>query len=125
MALLLSAAALVAYRAGSHPVAALVAASTESRDQVVTSTVSVAEAWSTEDDGDTLGLLLEGVRQEPLGPVAARAVAELCNESDVGGTETAHLAVLAHPGDVVVTEDPEAMERLLAARGVAARLVAC
>ncbi len=126
MALLLSSAALVAYRRGDRSVGSLVAVANRARTPVLTSAACVAEAWEAADgSGGVLGRLLEGVRQEPLDARGATAAAELCEEADMGGTDLAHLALLARHHDKVVVDDVEGMERLLRTRGTGAQVLAC
>ena len=59
----------------------------------------------------------------PLEPHDARRIGELLGATGTKDVVDAHVAVLAEPGDRVLTSDPEDMVRLLEERAIRARTV--
>lgn len=126
MALVLDTGALTAFDQGDRRVAALVEAARRRRLRVVTSAGCVAQSWR--DGGSRQALLarlLRGTDEEALDGRVSRAVGDLCAITATSDVVDAHVSLLAHDRDVVVTSDGEDIERLLRARRCQAETVRC
>jgi PIN domain-containing protein len=122
--LVLDTGALIAFERGDRHVAALVEATRRRRDRVATSSGCVAQAWRGGPRQALLTRLLAGTAEHPLHPGDSRAVGELCATSGTSDVVDAHLALLAHDHDSVVTSDPD-LRALLRAAKSAARTIRC
>jgi PIN domain-containing protein len=122
--LVLDTGALIAFERGDRHVAALVEATRRRRDRVATSSGCVAQAWRGGPRQALLARLLAGTAEHPLHPGDSRAVGELCATSGTSDVVDAHLALLAHDHDSVVTSDPD-LRALLRAAKSAARTIRC
>jgi hypothetical protein len=89
----------------------------------VTSAAVVAQVWRNGSRQANLARLLVSIEIRPLGAAAARRVGELLALSRTRDVVDAHLALLAHDGDVVLTSDPGDIGRLLGSLGVAASVI--
>ena len=89
----------------------------------VTSAAVVAQVWRNGSRQANLARLLASIEVRPLGAVAARRVGELLAVSRTRDVVDAHLAVLVHDGDVVLTSDPADIDRLIGTLGVAASVI--
>ena len=107
---------LIAFDRGDREVAALVEATRRRRDRIVTASGCVAQAWRGGGSRQALlARLLHGVDERALDPRASRAVGELCAASNSSDVVDAHVALLAHAHDIVVTSDADDLEILLRA----------
>ena len=123
---MLDAGALVAFERGDRDVAALVEASRRRREQVVTSSGCVAQAWRQGGARQALlARLLAGVAEQGLDVQVSRAIGELCSRTGSRDVVDAHVALLAGDGDVLLTSDAVDLRRLLEATGSAASLRVC
>ena len=126
MSLILDTGALIAFNRGDRQVAALLEAARRRRDQVVTSSACVAQAWRGGGPRQALlTRLLAGTTEVGLDRWTSRATGDLCQASKTADVVDAHLALLASDGDVVLTSDTYDLRRLLRARGVDAPVLAC
>ena len=117
--------ALIAFERGDRQVAALIEATRLRRDRVATSSGCVAQAWRDGARQVLLARLLPGLTEYPLHPGDSRTVGELLAASRTADVVDAHLALLAHDRDSVVTGDPDDLRSLLGATGSTARIVSC
>ena len=125
MGLVLDTGALIAFERGDRLVAALVEATRRRKDRVATSSGCVAQAWRDGTRQALLARLLAGTAEHPLHPGDSRAVGELCAGSGTADVVDAHLALLAHDHDSVVTSDPGDLGALLRATKSGARTIRC
>ena len=125
MALLLDTGALIAFERGDRRVAALLEATRRRRHPVITSSACVAQAWRDGSRQARLSRLLAGTAEVPLDSSQSRRVGELCAAAATADVVDAHLALLAHDSDAVVTSDLEDFAVLLRAAGSSARAVGC
>jgi hypothetical protein len=123
--LVLDTGALIAFERGDRQVAALVEATRRRKDRVATSSGCVAQAWRDGTRQALLACLLAGTAEHPLHSGDSRAVGEFCAASGTADVIDAHLALLAHDHDSVVTSDPDDLRALLQATKCAARTVRC
>src|SRR3954454_10154504 len=101
MGLVLDTGGLIAFDRGDREVAALVEAARRRRERVATSSGCVAQAWRDGSRQALLARLLQGVREDGLGPAISRAIGLLCGAAAVNDVVDAHVASLAQDGDVV------------------------
>jgi hypothetical protein len=125
VALLLDTGALIAFDRGDRRVAALLEATRRRRHRIITSSGCVAQAWRGGARQARLSRLLAGTAEVPLDSSQSRPVGELCATTGLADVVDAHLALLAHDSDVVVTSDVEDFTVLLRAAGCSARTVTC
>ena len=125
MGLVLDTGALIAFERGDRQVAALLEATRRRNDRVATSSGCVAQAWRDGTRQALLARLLAGTAEHPLHPGDSRAVGALCAASGTADVVDAHLALLAHDHDSVVTSEPDDLKALLRAMKSAARTIRC
>lgn len=129
VALVLDTGALIAFDRGDRAVAALVEATRRRSEQVMTSSgcvaQSVAQSWRGGARQALLARLLRGVDEKPLGPAVSRAIGELSTKAATDDVVDAHVALLAHDPDLVLTSDPTDLKRLLAATRSTATVKRC
>jgi hypothetical protein len=123
--LVLDTGALIAFERGDRQVAAVVEAVRRRKDRIVTSSGCVAQAWRDGSRQALLARLLAGTTEHPLQPADSRAVGELCAVSRTSDVGDAHLALVVHDQDSVVTSDPDDLRVLLRARKSPARTIRC
>jgi hypothetical protein len=123
--LVLDTGALIAFERGDRRVAALVEATRRRRDRVTTSSGCVAQAWRDGTRQALLARLLAGTDEQPLDPAWSRRVGELCAANRSADPIDAHVALLAHGRDTVLTSDHHDLDRLLLAARSTARAVPC
>ena len=117
---------LIAFDRGDREVAALVEATRRRRERIVTSSGCVAQAWRSGGARQALlARLLQGVDEQALGAHASRAIGELCAAAGATDVIDAHLALLAHGPDLVVTSDPDDLNVLLRAASSSATVTRC
>jgi hypothetical protein len=123
--LVLDTGALIAFERGDRQVAALVEAVRRRKDQIVTSSGCVAQAWRDGSRQVLLVRLLAGTAEHPLHAADSRIVGELCAMSRTSDVVDAHLALLVHDHDSVVTSDADDLRALLQATRSTARTIRC
>ena len=92
-------------------------------DGVLTSAAVVAQVWRNGSRQANLARLLQGIEIRPLSAAAARRIGELLAVNRTRDVVGAHVALLVHDGDVVLTSDPRDIGRLLGSLGVAASVI--
>lgn len=120
MTFILDAGALVAVDRGDRVVSPLLRREILRGQPPATSSAVVAQAWRGGTRQARLARLLGAVRIDALTPEVGRDLGVLLGRSGTADVVDAHVAWLAADGDVVFTSDPHDLERLLAARHVAA-----
>ena len=124
MDLLLDTGALISVDKGDRKVMATLEVAQRAGLSVRTGATVVAQAWRDGSRQVNLARVLAGVDVRPLDPDQAREVGELLAATETADVVDAHVAVLAAPGDRILTSDrappPPDLERLLQARGVEA-----
>jgi hypothetical protein len=126
MGVVLDTGALIAFDRGSREVAALIEATRRRREQVITSSGCVAQAWRGGGSRQALlARLLHGVDERALGRPVSRAVGDLCGRAAMSDVIDAHVALLTRYGDVVLTSDPTDIRDLLRVAGTRARILPC
>lgn len=123
MALLLDTGALIAVDKRDRRVGARLSVAEVERIPLRTGAPVVAQVWRDGARQANLARVLAGVEVRALDRATARRTGELLAATATTDVVDAHVALLAEPDDEVLTTDPEDMDRLLAARRVAARVV--
>jgi hypothetical protein len=121
-AVILDSGALIAIERGERRLGALLAAAAGQGVDVLTSCASVAEVWRDPARQARLTRALAGIVERPLDDVTARKCGALLARSPTSDVADAAVALLAAPGDVVLTSDPGDIRRLVAATGVTAEV---
>jgi hypothetical protein len=115
--------ALIAVDRRDRSVGAMLRVLQQQGTPVHTSSAVVAQVWRDGRRQVNLTRVLTGVDIAPLDDVAAKRVGELLALTGTRDIADAHVALLARPGDLVLTSDLTDIAALLAARRVAAELV--
>lgn len=118
--------ALIAFDRGDRRVAALVEAVRRRREFLVTSSGCVAQAWR--DGGPKQALLarlLSGIHERALDAAVSRHLGRLCSAAGSTDVVDAHVVLLAHHGDLIVTSDPDDLQKLLVGTGTRAEIQRC
>ena len=118
MALVLDAGALIAIERRDRTTIARLVRAHENAEPVVTSAAVVAQVIRNRGRQVTLERVLAGIEEEPLDSEAARRVGQLLASSRTSDVVDAALAVLAAPGDEVMTSDPKDLRTLLPQRSI-------
>ncbi len=118
MTLVLDAGALIADERGTRGIATLVRRERVLGRPAVTSAAVVAQVWRGGSRQAELTRLLIGAFVHPLTAEVGPELGVLLGRSGTSDVVDAHVAWLARPGDVVLTSDPDNLNRLLDARGV-------
>ena len=118
MALVLDAGALIAIERRDRTTIARLVRAHENAEPVVTSAAVVAQVIRNRGRQVTLERVLAGIEEEPLDSDAARRVGHLLASSRTSDVVDAALAVLAAPGDEVMTSDPKDLRTLLLQRSI-------
>ena len=126
MTLVLDAGGLIGFDRGDRVVAALVEAARHRREPVSTSSGCVAQAWRGDGRRQALlARLLRGAQEHGLDDRSSRPVGTLCARAGTNDVVDAHLALLVHDGDVVLTSDDGDISDLLRAAGTDADVRQC
>jgi hypothetical protein len=120
----LDAGALVAVERRDRFVGSMLRLAQHDARPVVTSGAVVAQVWRGGGRQALVARLLAGVRVAPLDLHAGRQVGGLLAQTRTSDVVDGHVAHLAVDGAVVLTSDPDDLGVLLAARGVAAEVLA-
>lgn len=91
---------------------------------VVTSSACVAQAWRDPVRQVRLARALAGIRERPLDPEAARRIGGLLGRSGTSDVADAAVVLLAGDGDLLVTSDPDDLQRLADAANLDIRVMA-
>lgn len=125
MSLVLDTGALIAFDRGDRQVAAFVEAARRRADRVLSSSGCVGQSWRDGARQARLARLLAGVDERALDSSASRSVGELCARARRDDVVDAHVALLTHDGDVLLTSDQGDLKHLLRVHGVRAAVVPC
>jgi hypothetical protein len=123
MTLLLDAGALIAIDKRDPRVRFTLRAAQEEGVPVRTAATAVAQVWRDGARQANLAGGLASIDVLPLRSDDARRIGELLGATGTTDVADAHVAMLAEPGDRILTSDPKDLDRLLEARGVRARAV--
>jgi hypothetical protein len=123
VALILDAGALVAVERQDRNVRSLIARNTMRGAAMITSGGVVAQVWRGVPRQANLARLLGGIEVRALDHAAALRVGELLGVTRTRDVVDAHVALLAHSEDTLLTSDPGDLSRLLDALAVAPLLV--
>ena len=123
MPLVLDAGALIAIDRRARASGPLLKLAGTGPDGALSSAAVVAQVWRNGSRQANLARLLQGIEIWPLSAASARRIGELLTVSRTRDVVDAHLAVLVHDGDVVLTSDPTDIGRLLGSLGVAASVI--
>ena len=123
MTAVLDAGALVAVDKRDRVVGAMLRVLHRDGVPVVTSGGVVAQVWRDGSRQANLARILTGVVVDPLDDVVARRVGELLRQNRSDDPVDAHVALLVHPDDQVITSDEPDLKALLCTRNVRARIV--
>jgi predicted nucleic acid-binding protein len=118
MALVLDAGALIAIERRDRTTIARLVRAHEDAEPVLTSAAVVAQVIRNRARQVTLERILLGVDEQPLDSDVARRVGSLLASSRTSDVVDAALALLAAPGDEVVTSDPDDLRALLPKRSI-------
>lgn len=118
MALVLDAGALIAIERRDRTTITRLVRAHENAEPVVTSAAVVAQVIRNRGRQVTLERVLAGIEEEPLDSEAARRVGHLLASSRTSDVVDAALALLAAPGDEVMTSDPKDLRTLLPKRSI-------
>ena len=123
MSLVLDAGALLAIDRRDRRVGAMLRVAQHERIVVRTSPATVAQVWRHGSRQVQLARTLAGVAAPPLDLDTGRRLGTLLAAAGGSDVVDAHVAMLACPGDQVLTSDPDDLARLLDARSVKAAVV--
>ena len=118
MALVLDAGALIAIERRERATIARLVRAREDAEPVLTSAAVVAQVIRNRARQVTLERVLAGIDVQPLDSEAARRVGHLLASSRTSDVVDAALALLAAPGDEVMTSDPKDLRTLLPRRSI-------
>lgn len=117
---------LIAFDRGDRGVAALVEAVRRRRDRNVTSSGCVAQAWRGGGSRQALlARLLAGIDERGLDDKVSRTIGSLCAVARAADAIDAHVALLAHDSDIVLTSNVEDIKAFLRARKYRAEVRHC
>jgi hypothetical protein len=122
--LVLDAGALIGIDRDDRRVAGLVELGRRAGAALVTPAPVVAQAWRGSARQAHLARLLAMVEVRPTGLAEARAAGELLAAAGSGDVVDALLALVAVPGDQVLTSDPADIGQLVGARALPVTVVA-
>ncbi|MGH3815736.1 MAG: hypothetical protein ACRDUV_25350 [Pseudonocardiaceae bacterium] len=123
MSLVLDAGALLAIDRRDRRVGALLRVAQQERIAVRTSPAAVAQVLHHSARQARLARVLAGVAAPPLDLRTGRLLGALLATSRTRDAVDAHVASLAHTGDLVLTSDPEKLQHLLDALSIDATVV--
>ncbi len=118
MTLVLDAGALIAIERRERATIARLVRAHEEAEPVRTSAAVVAQVVRNRARQVTLERVLAGIEEESLDSEAARLVGHLLASSRTSDVVDAALALLAAPGDEVMTSDPKDLRTLLPKRSI-------
>jgi hypothetical protein len=118
MALVLDAGALIAIERRDRAVIARLVRAHEDAEPVRSSAAVVAQVIRNRARQVTLERVLAGVEEHPLDSDVARQIGQLLATSRTSDVVDAAVALLAGPGDEVLTSDPSDLRALLPKRSI-------
>lgn len=118
MALILDAGALIAIERRERSTIARLVRAHEDAEPVLTSAAVVAQVVRNRARQVTLERVLAGIDERPLDSEAARRIGHLLASTRTSDVVDAAVAVLAVPGDEVMTSDPRDLRTLLPRRSI-------
>lgn len=121
-ALVFDAGALIALDRGDRAVGALLAAAAQADVDAITSSACIAQVWRDPARQARLTRALAGFLEWPLDSACARRCGLLLARTGTSDIADAAVSLLADDGDVVLTSDPQDIQRLLDATGAGARI---
>lgn len=122
--LILDAGALIAVDRGDRAVHARLEIALEVGADVRTHAMVVAQVWRNAKGRQArLAKLLGTIDVVPVDKRLGRAAGELCGSTATDDPIDAGVALIAEPGDVVLTSDPDQLRALIRAAGVPAAVV--
>lgn len=123
MNLVLDAGALIGIDRGDRRVAGLIELGRRADAQLVTAAPVVGQAWRDGSEQARLARALSMIDIRPTLTADARQAGELLRRAGGADVVDALVALLALPGDQVLTSDADDLARLLRARSIETRLV--
>lgn len=118
MALILDAGALIAIERRERATIARLVRAHEDAEPVLTSAAVVAQVVRNRARQVTLERVLAGIDERTLDSEAARRIGHLLASTRTSDVVDAAVAVLAGPGDEVMTSDPKDLRTLLPKRSI-------
>ena len=123
MALVLDAGALIAIERRDRTTIARLVRAHEDAEPILTSAAAVAQVIRDRSRQVTLERMLAGVDERALDRETARRVGTLLASSQTSDVVDAAVALLAAPGDELMTSDPRDLRALLPQRSVTVTVV--
>lgn len=123
MAYILDSGALIAAERGDRRLVRRLVKAQVANIPVVTSSGAVAQVLRNPARQVALSRVLRGVMESPLDREAARGIGPLLARTGTSDVVDAHVALLARPGDEILTSDPGDLAALAAGRNVVVRPV--
>lgn len=123
MRLILDAGALIGIDRNDRRTAALIELGRRSGAALLTSAPVVAQAWRGSARQARLARLLAMIDVRPTGLTDAQSAGQLLAETGTADVVDALVALLAAPGDQVLTSDPDDLRALIDGRNIAAQIV--
>ncbi len=123
MRAILDAGALIALDLGDRRVGAMLRVLHQQTTPIVTSGGVVAQVWRDGARQANLARALMGVDVRPVDATSGRAIGELLARTATADIVDAHVALLAAPGDRMLTSDADDIATLLQAGGVDATII--
>lgn len=120
MKLVLGAGALIAIDRADPRIAQIIELSRRAGAELVSTSVAVGQAWRDGGRQARLARALPMIDVRPVGLAEAKQAGELLRMAGSADVVDAVVALLALPGDIVVTSDVEDLSNLLGHRGVRA-----
>jgi hypothetical protein len=124
MTIVLDTGALLALEWRNRSILARLRAAQRAGVPVVTSAGAVAQAWRGGPRQAVLAHQLAGIAERPIDTTASRHIGQLLGKTATADVVDAHVALLCHDGDRLVTSDPGDLDHLLEARQVTAAIEA-
>lgn len=123
-AFVLDAGALIAVERDDRSMLARLQVAAEEGIELLTHAMIVAQVWRAADGRNAnLARFLSAVRVIAIGEPEGRKAGELCGAANTDDPIDAALALLARPGDWILTSDPDDLGHLVEAAGAGATLI--
>jgi hypothetical protein len=125
-ALILDAGAFVGVDRNDRAVLARLAAAQRNGLELRTNSMVVAQVWRDRQGRQAnLARLLQAVKVQPIGDQEGREAGALLGQTGTADAIDATVVLLAHPGDRILTSDPDDLTKLAEAAKCRAVVVAC
>ncbi len=121
-ALVFDAGGLIALDRGDRAVGALLAVAAQDDVDAITSSACIAQVWRDPARQARLTRALASFLEWPLDSACARRCGVLLAHTGTSDIADAAVSLLAGDGDIVLTSDPQDIQRLLDATGADARI---